>query len=161
MTANKLLTVLIVSAVFTAAMIAGFAGAQSPAMPATTTAAEKVTMADIDKALATGPVFVEFETPECSYCKQQRPISEALAEEYAGNVTFLFVDSTENRDMAKAFQVSGVPQINVIARKSDGKYSYVRKDGTTSDNVAGSRFVGLTQAEMLKTALDAAVRLRG
>ena len=121
----------------------------------------KVTMADIDNALASGPVFVEFESKECTYCKEQRPISEALATDYEGKVTFFFADVAESRDLARSFQVSGVPQINVIARKADGQYTYVGKDGGTSTSIAGSKFLGLTQNDALKTALDAAVRMRG
>jgi thioredoxin 1 len=121
----------------------------------------KVTMGDIDSALAKGPVFLEFETRECGYCKQQRPISQQLESEYAGKVTFFFVDAMENRDLARAFQVTGVPQIDLIASKSDGKYTYIDKDGAPSDSIGASRFMGLTQKDALKTALDAAIRARG
>ncbi len=124
-------------------------------------AAARVTMGDIDSALAKGPVFVEFETAECGYCKQQRPISQQLESAYAGKVTFFFVDANENRDLARTFQVTGVPQIDVIASKSDGKYTYVDKNGATSDSIGASRFMGLTQSDALKTALDAAIRSRG
>jgi thioredoxin 1 len=121
----------------------------------------KVTASDIDSALAKGPVFLEFETKECGYCKQQRPISQQLESEYAGKVTFFFVDAAENRDLARAFQVTGVPQMDVIASKSDGKYTYIDKNGAPSDSIGASRFIGLTQKDALKTALDAAIRTRG
>lgn len=165
MTANKTLTALIVSAVFTVLIFSAAAAAQSQSMAPQAqnmqAASGKITMADIDNALASGPVFVEFETKECGYCKQQKPISQALASDYAGKVTFLFVDATENRDMARAFQVSGVPQMDVIASKTDGKYVYVDKDGKTTDSLASSKFIGLTQKDTLTTALDAAVHARG
>lgn len=165
MTANKVSKALIVLAVFTVLILAGVAMVlgQVADRPATDMqpATGKHSMADIDNALASGPVFVEFETKECSYCRQQKPISEALAGEYAGKVTFLFVDAAESRDLARSFQVSGVPQMNVIASRADGKYVYVGKDGVTSDSIAASRFLGLTQKDTLKTALDAAVRARG
>lgn len=123
--------------------------------------AQQITMADIDQALQKGPVFLEFETPECGYCKQQRPISEKLAEEYGSNVTFMFVDAKENRDLARTFQVTGVPQINVIANRTDGQYTYVGRDGTVSGNINESKFLGLTQEAALRTALDTAIKLRG
>jgi thiol-disulfide isomerase/thioredoxin len=164
MTANRRTTVLIVSAVVFTMLLGGIAFAQQSA-PAqtmeTAAAAGTVTMADIDNALASGPVFVEFESQECTYCKQQRPISEALASDYTGKVTFFFVDVAQSRDLARSFQVSGVPQINVIAQKSGEQYTYVTKDGTASNSIAGSKFLGLTQKDALKTAIDAGVRMRG
>ena len=161
MTANKTLTALIVLAVFTALLAAGIAlphGAAQPAIAQGT--AQQYTMADIDNALAGGPVFIEFETRECSYCKQQRPVSQALADEYRGKVTFIFVDASRDRALAKQFQVSGVPQMDVILDKSAG-YTYVDKDGKASDSIGASRFLGLTDKDTLKTALDAAVHMRG
>lgn len=172
MTVNRVLTALVVSAVLATLLSAGIAlthGVPAPAVAQGTTAvtqrttavAQRYTMADVDSALASGPVFLEFETKECGYCKQQRPISEALADEYKGKVTFIFVDANENRELARAFQVSGVPQMDIVLEKSTGGYTYVDKDGKTSGSVGASRFLGLTQKDTLTTALDAAVRLRG
>ena len=169
MIANRRITVLVISAVVFTMLLGGvIAIAQqcAPALaqnagPITAGTTGKVTMADIDNALASGPVFVEFESKECTYCKQQRPISEALASDYAGKVTFFFVDTTESRDLAKTFQVSGVPQMDVIVEKKDGGYTYINKDGATSSGIANSKFLGLTQKDTLKAALDAAVRMRG
>ena len=162
MTANKSTTALVVLAVLGAMCAGGIwltHGAAQPAV-AQVQGTAQYTMADIDAALTNGPVFVEFETSECGYCKQQRPISEALASEYHDKVTFFFVDATQNRDLARQFQVSGVPQMDIIANKSV-EYTYVGKDGKTSNSVAASRFLGLTDRDTLKTALDTAVRLRG
>ncbi len=166
MTANQVSTALLVLAVLSASFAAGIAlapgAARSAAAQVTTTqySAAGVSPADIDSALAQGPVFVEFETKECGYCRQQKPISEALADEYRGKVTFFFVDATENRGLANQFQVSGVPQMDVILKKSGG-YTYVGEGGKPSESVTASRFLGLTPKDTLKTALDAAVRARG
>lgn len=154
MTANRI-TVLAVLAFVACIMLLSnvVCAAQQPVAQA------KMSMSDIDNALTQGPVFLEFETKECGYCKQQHPISQQLQSDYAGKVTFFFIDATENRDMAKAFQVTGVPQIDIIASKSDSKYTYVDKNGKPTDNVGSSRIIGLTQRDALKTALDAAVQL--
>ena len=120
----------------------------------------RVTTSDIDSALAKGPVFVEFETAGCHYCQQQKPISQGLASDYSGKVTFFFVDANENRDLARSFDVTGVPQIDVIASGSNGKYTYIDRDGAKSDSVTASRFIGLTQASDLKPAVDAALKNR-
>ena len=161
MTANKATTALVVLAVFSALLAAG-AVVHSVAMPvAAQETVQQYTTADIDNALAKGPVFIEFETRECSYCKQQRPISEGLANEYTGKVTFFFVDASENRALARQFQVTGVPQINVLLDKTSTGYKYVGGDGKASDSLTASRFQGFTDGSTLRTALDAAVQLRG
>ncbi|HEY3274565.1 MAG TPA: thioredoxin domain-containing protein [Methanocella sp.] len=162
MTANKKITALVVLAVFTALLAAGFALVHSASMPAAAQGTvQQYTTADLDNALAKGPVFIEFESKECSYCKQQRPISEALANDYGGKVTFFFVDAAENRALAKQFQVSGVPQMDVLLSKTGNGYTYVDRDGKSSDSLTASRFQGLTDRDTLRSTLDAAVRLRG
>lgn len=162
MTANKATTALVVLAVLTALLNAGFALAHGALMPAAAQeTVQQHTMADIDNALAGGPVFIEFETKECSYCKQQRPITEALASEYRGKVTFFFIDANENRALARQFQVSGVPQMNVLLNKTAAGYTYIDREGNPSDSIAASRFQGLTDRDTLRTAIDAAVRMRG
>ncbi|MCD1293409.1 thiol reductase thioredoxin [Methanocella sp. CWC-04] len=151
-------TILAVSVVICMMAFAGIVSSQSMQQPVLKS---KVTMADIDEALKSGPVFLEFETQECGYCKQQRPMTEELAGEYSGKVTFMFIDANQNRDIARTFLVSGVPQMNIIAKKENGEYTYVGKDGKASGNINDSRFRGLTQKDTLKTALDAAVNMRG
>ncbi len=162
MTANKATTALLVLAVFTAVLAAGLGLVHSSSTPAAAQGTvQQYTMADVDNALANGPVFIEFETKECSYCKQQRPISEALANDYSGKVTFFFIDAAENRALARQFQVSGVPQMDILLNKTATGYTYVDKDGKPSDSIATSRFQGLTDRDTLRTTLDAAVRMRG
>jgi thiol-disulfide isomerase/thioredoxin len=157
MTANRITVVAILAFIACAAVLTGTLCKAQQMQPV---AQQKVTMGDIDNALTKGPVFVEFETKECSYCKQQKPISQGLESEYAEKATFFFVDAAENRDLAKSFQVTGVPQMNVIASKSDGKYTYIDQKGAPSDSIAASRFIGLTQKDPLKAALDAAIKNR-
>jgi thiol-disulfide isomerase/thioredoxin len=162
MTANKATTALVVLAVLMALLAAGFALAHSASMPAAAQGTvQQYTMADIDNALAKGPVFIEFETKECSYCKQQRPISEALASDYGGKVTFLFIDANENRALFRQFLGTGVPQMDILANKTASGYTYVGSGGTPSDSITASRFQGPTDSDTLRTALDAAVRMRG
>jgi thioredoxin-like negative regulator of GroEL len=161
MTANKSTTALLVLAVFTAVLAAGLGLVHSVSMPAAAQGTvQQYTMADVDNALANGPVFIEFETKECSYCKQQRPISEALANDYSGKVTFFFIDAAENRALARQFQVSGVPQMDILLNKTATGYTYVDRDGKPSDSITASRFQGLTDRDTLRTTLDAAVRMR-
>lgn len=161
MTANRIIVLTVLAVMACAMLTTGVAISHAQMAAPQQTTSSMVTMADVDNALAKGPVFLEFETKECGYCKQQHPISQQLADEYAGKVTFFFVDAAEDRDLAKSFQVSGVPQMNIIASKSDGKYTYITKDASTTTSIGSSKIVGLTQKDTLKPALDAAVRTRG
>jgi thiol-disulfide isomerase/thioredoxin len=120
-----------------------------------------VSMGDVDKALESGPVVLEFETQECGYCKQQRPITEELQKEYAGKATFMFIDASRDRDLSNKFTVRGVPQINVIAKKADDKYVFAGEGGKLSENMADVKFIGLTEKGKLQEALSAAISSRG
>jgi thioredoxin-like negative regulator of GroEL len=140
----------------------------SPVLACTVSTAQQVqlpvsrataSMSDIDNALATGPVFIEFETAGCHYCQQQHPISQQLQSDYAGKVTFFFLDANQNRDLARTFQVSSVPQMSIIVSKTGNTYSYMGPNGK-SDSISESKFMGLTERNDLKNALDAALQAR-
>jgi thioredoxin 1 len=157
MTLKKLTILAVLAIVVCATALAGIAAtAQQMQQPVTRAT---VSMSDIDKALASGPVFVEFETPGCHYCQQQRPISQQLQSSYAGKVTFFFVDATQNHDLANTFQITMVPQIDIIVSKSGSTYTYEGPSGK-SNSISSSRFVGLTQSNQLKSAIDAALQAR-
>jgi thiol-disulfide isomerase/thioredoxin len=157
MTMKKLAILAVLAIVVCATALAGTMSraqqVQQPAVQASTS------MSDIDKALANGPVFIEFEMVGCHYCAQQHPISAQLQSDYAGKVTFFFLDANENRDLASTFQVTGVPQMDIIVSKSGNTYTYMGPNGK-SDSISSSRFLGLTQKDDLKTALDAALQAR-
>jgi thioredoxin 1 len=128
--------------------------------PVSLSSSPAITQSTIDSALKSGPVFVEFETKECGYCKKQKPISQELSSDYSGKVTFFFVDASDNHDLARAYGVSSVPQMLVIARKDSSGYTYVGPDGKTSSSSSDSKFLGLTDKDRLKTAIDGALSLR-
>ena len=141
----------------------------SPVLACTVSTAQQVqlpvsrataSMSDIDNALATGPVFIEFETAGCHYCQQQHPISQQLQSDYAGKVTFFFVDANENRDLARTFQVVSVPQMDIIASKSGSTYTYVDRNGNPSSSIGSSKILGLTQKDTLTQVLNAAVQMK-
>lgn len=155
----KLNTLKLLAAIAALGMLLAI-GAQHACAAPQPVMASQTTTADIDAALVKGPVFLEFETQSCGYCKQQHPISEGLARNYP-SVTFMFVDASENRNLASQFGVSGVPQMSVISQKTGDGYTYVDKDGKATGNMESAKFMGLTQADALKNALDAAVRMRG
>ncbi|HTY92224.1 MAG TPA: thioredoxin family protein [Methanocella sp.] len=118
-------------------------------------------LAGIDAALDSGPVFVDFGAPWCTWCTQEEPIIEELKAEYPG-VTFIGVNIDENGTLADAFYVDGIPQMDVVVKKnSDGSYLYADVSGSTTANRRASAIIGYHEKADLEKALDAAVKARG
>lgn len=121
---------------------------------------EADSMAEIDSALESGPVFIEFGAPWCQYCNEQKLVLAALSKEYE-NVTFLEVNKDNSPALAKEFYVSGIPQMNAIIRKNaDGSYLYVDGNGMTVTDRKKSSIIGYTRESDVRKVLDAAVAAR-
>ncbi len=57
------------------------------------------------------PVLVDFWGPSCTKCLAMMPQVEALAEKYAGKMKFGKVNVAENRRLAVAQRVLGLPAV--------------------------------------------------
>lgn len=62
-------------------------------------------------AAVDGPVLVDWWSPRCEPCMELTPELEALAERCAGRVKFCKVNVVENRRLAIAHKVLGLPAI--------------------------------------------------
>ncbi len=80
----------------------------------------------------------DFYADWCGPCKTQDPILDELAEEWE-NVEFEKVDVDEEQDVANEYQVRSLPTL--IIENEDGVVE---------------RFVGVTQAEDIEAAFEAA-----
>lgn len=117
-------------------------------------------MGQYDTDLANGPVFIEFGASWCGWCSKEKPIVDNLTTEYPG-VKFYGVDTDNGGDLVKAFYVSGIPQMNVIAMKNaDGTYLYIDPYGKATADRKKSAIIGYTETSQLKQVLDAALEAR-
>ncbi|GEM_PF-628637 len=76
---------------------------------------------EFDKALGkSGTYVVKFHSPSCSYCTKMAPDFEKVSQEMQGQATFLSVNTAEPelQDLARTFNVSGLPTTLFITKKS-------------------------------------------
>ncbi len=131
-----------------------------PVKVANSTPSADPVMGRFDADLANGPVFIEFGATWCEWCEKEKPVIDNLTREYPG-VKFYSVDADNSSDLVNAFYVTGIPQMNVIARKNaDGTYLYVDPYGKLTADRKKSCIIGYTETDQLKPVLDAALENR-
>lgn len=81
------------------------APAESASEPATETAKTNTPVA---QAL---PKLWDFWATWCPPCREQKPIVEELAKDYADVIEIKSIDVDENKDLAKQFNVSAIPTL--------------------------------------------------
>ena len=90
---------------------------------------------DVEKSK--GVVLVDFFAEWCGPCKQQGPIIEKLAQEYAGKAKIGKMDVDESPQTAEKFGVMSIPTLIIF------------KDGVPLEPM-----IGLQAYSKLKTSLD-------
>jgi thioredoxin 1 len=95
---------------------------------------------DFDAATQSGVVLVDFFATWCRPCQMQLPILEQIAPDFTGRAKIIKVDTDQAQNVAVRFNVQSIPTLVLL------------KNGTKV-----AQFVGLQQAETLKTALEKAL----
>lgn len=67
------------------------------------------------------PVFIEFFATWCGPCKQQAPLVEQAARDFAGRVKFVKIDVDKSPRLAQAFRVRLIPTMYVVKNHPDEK----------------------------------------
>ncbi len=60
------------------------------------------------------PVVVDLWAPWCGPCRAMAPVLDDLATRYAGRVKVVKVNVDEERGLAAAFKVQGIPMLSVL-----------------------------------------------
>lgn len=84
------------------------------------------------------PVLVDFSADWCPPCRTLAPIIGRLAGEYAGRVEFVKVDVDSSRQVARTYDIRGLPTVMIF---NGGK--------------AVNRLIGLRGADEYRSVLDA------
>ena len=114
-------------------------------------------LSQINEALANGPVLLKIGAEWCQPCLDQTPIINALAGEYEGKASVMYIDTDESPELASFFNIYSIPDLCVIVGVENGQYVYVARDGTTSNQREYARFLGLTDKQTLANTLDHAI----
>jgi putative thioredoxin len=70
---------------------------------------------DVIDASHRKPVLVDFWAPWCQPCRALTPKLEALAAEYAGRMRLAKINSDDNPELARRFQVRGIPNVKAFS----------------------------------------------
>ncbi|APH39129.1 thioredoxin family protein [Methanohalophilus halophilus] len=106
------------------------------------------------------PVLIKFGSPTCAPCRDQDIILDIIADDYEGEASVIMVNINEERDAASFFGVYSIPDMSVIAGIKDDRYLFMGPDGNVSFDRGSTRYVGLTDGNILRQALDNAIAYR-
>jgi thioredoxin 1 len=86
---------------------------------------------------STIPVLVDFWAPWCGPCRKLSPVIDEIADEFAGKIKVVKVNTDENLRTAQEYSISGIPSILIF------------KNGE-----AVERLVGLMQKSQLVSNIE-------
>lgn len=121
---------------------------------------EVTDLSQIDEALNKGPVVLKLGSKGCIPCQEQEEILLELLPAYKGSASIMLIDIKEYPEFTATFGVRVIPDTCVIADIEDGKYMYMKQDGSQSSERANARFLGVVDKETLSETLDKAIESR-
>ena len=119
---------------------------------------EVTNLSQIDKALKKGPVVLKLGSKGCIPCGEQEDIFTELLPMYQDSASFMLIDIKQYPEFATEFGVRVIPDTCIITDIENGKYVYMRQDGSKSQE--RERFLGVTDKETLSETLDKAIEYK-
>jgi thiol-disulfide isomerase/thioredoxin len=121
---------------------------------------EVTNLSQIDEALIKGPVVLKLGSKGCIPCQKQEEILSEILPTYQDKASIMLIDLNEYPEFAATFGVRSIPDTCIITGIEDGKYMYMRPDGSKSSERASARFLGVVDKETLSVTLDKALESR-
>ena len=121
---------------------------------------EVTNLSQIDEALEKGPVVLKLGSKGCTPCGEQEEMFSELLPMYQDSASFMLIDIKQNPEFAEEFGVRVIPDTCIITDVENGKYMYMRQDGSKSQERANARFLGVTDKETLVQTIEKAIESR-
>lgn len=121
---------------------------------------EVTDLSQIDEALIKGPVMLKLGSKGCIPCEMQEEVFSELFPIYEDEVSIMLIDLKKHPEFAATFGVRSIPDTCIITGIEDGKYMYMRPDGSKSSERASARFLGVADKYILSETLDKAIESR-
>ena len=86
-----------------------------------------VTADSLEETIKSGVTLLDFWAPWCGPCRMIAPVLDQLAEDYEGKATIAKVNTDENQELAKKYDVRSIPYILIF------------KDGEQVDSLIGTQ----------------------
>ena len=118
---------------------------------------EVTNLSQINEALNKGPVVLKLGSKHCIPCKEQEQVLSELLQMYKDSASIMLIDTKEYPEFATEFGVVSIPDTCIIEGIKDGKYIYMRQDGSQSPERTTARFIGVTDKETLSETLEKAI----
>ena len=71
---------------------------------------------DEDVLMNDKPVLVDFWAPWCGPCRAVAPVLEELANEHAGKIEVVKLNTDENPEITGRYGITGIPTLNVYVK---------------------------------------------
>lgn len=118
---------------------------------------EVTNLTQINESLNKGPVVLKLGSKSCIPCKEQEQVLSELIPKYQNSASFMIIDIEAYPEYATEFGVRSIPDTCIITGIENGKYIYMRQDGSKSPERTTARFLGVTDKETLSETLGKAI----